>query len=194
MRVEATIADEHAWVAEVLAAPVERPQWRVWRYPAAEIVLGCSQRALHEEVGRRVAPGVDVTVRPSGGGAVLAGPWMIGVSVVLAPDHPLLGDGLVASYRWLGGVHVRLMAGAGTAAGAVDPRRLRGAAVARVGAPWGGACFGALSPWEVVGAAGCRLTGVAQPRRRSGVAFSAGTLVSRPDWRLLCEALGAPDD
>lgn len=194
MRVEATIADEHAWVAEVLAAPVERPQWRVWRYPAAEIVLGCSQRALHGEVGRRAAPGVDVSVRPSGGGAVLAGPWMIGVSVVLAPDDPLLGEGLVASYRWLGELHVRLMREAGIEASAVEPQRLREQAVASGAAPLRWACFGALSPWEVVDAAGRKLTGLAQQRRRMGVAFSAGTLVSRPDWRLLCEALGAPDD
>ncbi|MBX3589755.1 MAG: ligase [Burkholderiaceae bacterium] len=194
MRAEATIADEHAWVAEALAAPVERAQWRVWRYPAAEIVLGCSQRALHAEVGRRAAPGIDVSVRPSGGGAVLAGPWMIGVSVVLAPDDPLLGESLVASYRWLGELHVRLMRETGIEARAVEPQRLREAGLAPGAATLRWACFGALSPWEVVDAAGRKLTGLAQQRRRTGVALSAGTLVSRPDWRLLCDALGAPDD
>lgn len=194
MRVGDTIADEHAWVADALAAPVERARWRVWRYREAEIVLGCSQRGLLEQVAQRVAPGVGVSVRPSGGGAVLAGPWMVGVSVVLAPGHPLLGAGLVASYRWLGELHVQSMGAAGIEARAVEPQAAREAAGAAGATSLRWACFGSLSPWEVVDASGRKLTGLAQQRRRTGVAFSAGTLVSRPDWRILCEALGAPGD
>lgn len=191
MRVAATIADEHAWVSGVLGAPVTAAQWRVWLYPAAEIVLGCSQRALHEEVARRAPPGVPVSVRPSGGGAVLAGPWMVGASVVLPPGHRLLAGGLVASYRWLGELHAQLMQEAGVDAREVVPQPAGSQAAAD---PVRWACFGSLSPWEVTDAAGRKLTGLAQQRRRGGVAFSAGTLVSRPDWRVLCEALGAPAD
>lgn len=191
MRVAATIADEHAWVSGVLGAPVAAAQWRVWLYPAAEIVLGCSQRALHEEVARRAPPGVPVSVRPSGGGAVLAGPWMVGASVVLPPGHRLLAGGLVASYRWLGELHAQLMQEAGVDAREVVPQPA-GSQAAADAVRW--ACFGSLSPWEVTDAAGRKLTGLAQQRRRGGVAFSAGTLVSRPDWRMLCDALGTPAD
>lgn len=194
MQVAATIAHEHAWVAGVLRAPVTATRWRVWLYPAAEIVLGCSQRALHAEVAQRAPPGIPVSVRPSGGGAVLAGPWMVGASVVLPPDHRLLAEGLVGSYRWLGELHAQVMREAGVDARAIAPQasqpRSGQATIDTV--RW--ACFGSLSPWEVTDAAGRKLTGLAQQRRRSGVAFSAGTLISRPDWRLLCEALGAPDD
>lgn len=191
MRAAATIADEHAWVASALGAPVAGARWRVWLYPAAEIVLGCSQRALYEEVVRRAPAGVAVSVRPSGGGAVLAGPWMVGASVVLPPGHRLLAGGLVGSYRWLGELHAQLMREAGVDARAVAPQP-PGSPAACGAVRW--ACFGSLSPWEVTDAAGRKLTGLAQQRRRGGVAFSAGTLVSRPDWRLLCEALGAPGD
>lgn len=195
MRAEATIAEEHAWVAGVLAAPVDRPRWHVWSYPATEIVLGCSQRGLLGQARRRAPPGVRVSVRPSGGGAVLAGPWMVGASVVLAPDHPLLGDTLVASYRWLGELHAELMRAAGVDARVVAPQALQATGRSTMQAvPLRWACFGALSPWEVVDAAGRKLTGLAQQRRRTGVAFSAGTLVSRPDWRLLCDVLGVPGE
>ncbi|MCZ7561998.1 MAG: ligase [Burkholderiaceae bacterium] len=211
MQVAATIAHEHAWVAGVLRAPATAAQWRVWLYPAAEIVLGCSQRALHAEVARRAPPGIPVSVRPSGGGAVLAGPWMVGASVVLPPDDRLLAEGLVGSYRWLGELHAQVMREAGVDARAIAPQPVSQPSVARLtqqspvqpSQPRSGqattdtvrwACFGSLSPWEVTDAAGRKLTGLAQQRRRSGVAFSAGTLISRPDWRLLCEALGAPDD
>lgn len=191
---EATIADEHAWSAGVLEAAVTRPQWRVWRYRAPEIVLGCSQRALRDEVARRAPPSLPVSVRASGGGAVLAGPWMVGVTVVLPAGHPLLGDGLVASYRWFGELHERLLREAGVDARALDPRRAAGSPAAPTPAPLKWACFGSLSAWEVVDERGRKLTGLAQQRRRTGVAYSAGTLVSRPDWRLLCEPLGLPDD
>jgi lipoate-protein ligase A len=210
----ATIADEHAWCAAALAdaAGVGRARWRVWLYRTPEIVLGCSQRALHDAVARRAPAGVAVSVRPSGGGAVYAGPWMVGASVVLPPDHRLLGTGLVASYRWLGQLHVGLLREAGIEARALEPPVPRTPAppntpaaghVPALAPAWNGpdgadalrwACFGALSPWEVVDAAGRKLTGLAQQRRRSGVAYSAGTLVARSDWTVLCRALDRPDD
>lgn len=192
MRLEATIADEHAWCAGVLESPVSRPQWRVWLYREAEIVLGCSQRALRGAVAQRAPAGVPVTVRSSGGGAVLAGPWMLGATVVLPAGHPLLGEGLVASYRWFGQLHAKVLREAGVDARAVDPADAPGPAGTPEPVRW--ACFGSLSAWEVVDPAGRKLTGLAQQRRRTGVAFSAGTLLARPDWSLLCDALDARAD
>src|SRR5690606_1566325 len=193
MRVDATIADEHAWCADALAAGVTRPQWRVWQYREPEIVLGCSQRGLRDAVTRRAPPGVAVSVRASGGGAVLAGPWLLGVSVVLPPGHRLLGEDLVDSYRWLGELHASQLREAGIDARALDPRQARASIHDdRAAVRW--ACFGGLSAWEVVDAEGRKLTGLAQQRRRTGVAFSAGTLVARSDWALLCDAVGEPAD
>ena len=39
-----------------------------------------------------------------------------------------------------------------------------------------------------------KLVGLAQRRQRTGVLLVAGTLACRPDWALLCDALGRPDD
>jgi lipoate---protein ligase len=56
------------------------------------------------------------------------------------------------------------------------------------------ACFGSLSPWEVIDAQGRKLVGLAQRRRQSGVLLVAGTLIATPDWQLLCGAMGKPLD
>jgi lipoate-protein ligase A len=58
--------------------------------------------------------------------------------------------------------------------------------------PW--ACYGSLAPWEVVDAAGRKLVGLAQRRQRTGVLLVAGTLVTPPDWALLCAAMGQSQD
>lgn len=192
MPLHATIDDEHAWCAAVLGSMVVRPHWRVWLYDAPQIVLGCSQRALLVEVAARAGP-IPVRVRRSGGGAVLAGPWMIGVSAILPVAHPLLGTNLTDGYRWLGELFVRVVGGAGIEVRALDPahRPLHDASD-RAPPKW--ACFGALSAWEVVDAQLRKLVGLAQQRRRTGVLVTAGLLTSRPDWTLLCEAIGAAGD
>ena len=192
--VEATIADGHTWCAAALDAPVTRPLWRVWQYRSPEIVLGCSQRALRDQVAHRAPAGMAVSVRASGGGAVLAGPWMVGVTVVLPPDHRLLGEGLSDSYRWLGQLHVALLREAGIDARALEPQAARAPQRDAAAAPVRWACFGGLSAWEVVDADDRKVTGLAQQRRRTGIAYSAGTLVARCDWTVLCDALGEPAD
>lgn len=165
-----------------------RPRFRVWTYAAPAIVLGCSQRAL-----RSVLPAsVEVVVREAGGGAVLAGPWLVSVSVALPPGHPWLAGGLLPSYRAFGQLHVQVLQSFGMAVRAVPPDELRPGRPASVPLAW--ACFGGLSPWEVVDARGRKLVGLAQRRRQTGVLLVAGTLLSPPDWPLLCEAYGRAHD
>lgn len=161
-------------------------------------MLGCSQRAQYERL--LAAPGgppVDVLLRESGGGAVLTGPWMLGLSLVLTPGHPWLGQRLLESYRHLGQLFAELLATQGVPARALPPAELpaqQSALVAR-GLPvldW--ACFGNLSPWEVVDAQGRKLLGLAQRRRQTGVLLVAGLLLTEPPWALLCETLGQGED
>lgn len=172
--------EEQSWNERQLAQGVLEPAWRLWQYRQPSIVLGCSQQALWTDARRSVA--VPVLVRSSGGGAVLTGPWMLGLSVVLPPQHGLLAGSLTASYRWLG----ELLAGAlqrhGIAALAVAPSR----AQPRDDLSW--ACFATVASWEVaVGQQ--KIAGLAQRRRRTGVLLSAGLLLDTPDWPLLCLAL-----
>ena len=57
---------------------VTRPYWRVWTYETPAVVLGCSQRAYLDGARARLALGMELLQRPSGGGAVLCGPWPSG--------------------------------------------------------------------------------------------------------------------
>lgn len=198
---QASAAEEQAWNERALSQTVERPAWRVWRYARPAIVLGCSQRRLFETLAaQQAAPDTELLLRRSGGGAVLVGPWMIGISAALPPEHVLVREGPVPSYRWLGTGLVRVLQRFGVAARALSPAELgRPAqaerhAAATQPAPdadlrW--ACFAGLSPWEAV-AGERKITGLAQVRRRSGVLLVAGVLIQPPDWALLCAALGRP--
>jgi len=176
-----------------MAEPVAAPRFRVWTYRDPAIVLGCSQRARQAEAAARLPPGVELMLRPSGGGAVLTGPWMVSASVVLPLAHPWLKGRLPDSYRDLGQLHVDVLAGLGVSARALPEAEVP-EANARLGPVVDWACYGSLAPWEVVDAAGRKLVGLAQRRQRTGVLLVAGTLVARPDWALLCGALGHPED
>ncbi|HRO61480.1 MAG TPA: ligase, partial [Burkholderiaceae bacterium] len=140
--------------------------------------------------------------RELGGGAVLAGPWMVGASVVLPIGHRLLGANLIDAYRWLGEAYQAAVQGSGAAARLVRPDELQGGELrgreacgdqARR-APVAWACYGSLSPWELVDAGGRKLVGLAQQRRRDAVLLVSGLLAGAPDWALLCRALGREND
>ena len=183
-----TIAQEQAWNRQQMLEPVTRPRFAVWTYDAPAIVLGCSQRKFEEGARARLAPEVELLLRPSGGGAVLTGPWMVSCSVVLPLAHPWVQGRLPDSYQGLGQLHVDLLARLGVPCMALPPDQVD-ACNLRTGpiVPW--ACYGSLAPWEVVDAEGRKLVGLAQRRQRTGVLLVAGTLVTPPDWGLLCQAL-----
>lgn len=179
---------EQRWNDAALAQPVAAPAWRLWRYDRPAIVLGVSQRA-RRDAAAAAAP-LDVLVRAAGGGAVLVGPWMIGLSVALPAAHALVGHALVDSYRWLGeGIAEALRDCGVCAARALPPEDAR----ARPRDPdldW--ACFGGLSPWEVV-VGERKIAGLAQVRRRHGVLLVGGVLLDEPPWDLLCRAMQRGD-
>lgn len=195
MQLLASAADEQDWIREALAETLSRPRWRVWRYRTPAIVLGLSQRRLHEAASARAGASLPVLVRGSGGGAVLAGPWMISVTVLLPTRHPRAAGSLVDSYRWFSELHARVLRELGVETRVFLPEA-PGDAQAPVGGvaplPW--ACFGALSPWELTDDDGRKLCGLAQQRRSAGIAFVSGTLLWRSPWALLCEALDRADE
>lgn len=177
---------EQLWNEQQLDSPVAQPQLRLWRYSDPAIVLGCSQRKL---LGQEQAdPHLPVLIRQSGGGAVLTGPWMLGISAALPAGHPLVQGGPVAGYRWFGEVIAQTLTDCGVQAVALDPRVLHERyAGGQRKVDW--ACFGGLSPWEVL-ADGRKIAGLAQVRRRAGVLLVGGVLVEPSPWPLLCSALG----
>ncbi len=178
-------AAEQRWNDNALAQPVPAPTLRLWRYARPAVVLGRSQRAWLDGAASAAAP--PLVARAAGGGAVLAGPWLLGLSVLLPPSHAPIGDGPVAAYRWLGeGIAHALQVAGVSGAVALSPHVLRSRQPEHMAPDW--ACFGGLSPWEV--AVGARkIAGLAQVRRRHGVLLVAGVLLDDSPWALLCRAL-----
>jgi lipoate-protein ligase A len=183
---DSSAEEEQDWNEHQLNVPVAEPTWRLWQYAGAGIVLGSSQRAQLAQVRARTA--LPVLVRSAGGGAVLTGPWLLGLSVLLPDRHPLLGGALVDSYRWLGELYERALRATGVAAATVP----RGSALlGRAPDALSWACFGAFSPWEL--AVGVRkIVGLAQRRRKQGALLSGGLLFDTVDWPLLCAAFERP--
>ena len=139
-----------------MAEPVTEARFHVWTYPTPTIVLGCSQRARQEALAAQLPPGLGLLVRPSGGGAVLTGPWMVSASVVLPLSHPWAQGRLPDSYRDLGQLHAEVLASLGVTAQAL-PEADVPAANARLGGLVDWACYGSLAPWELVDAAGLQV-------------------------------------
>lgn len=154
------------------------------------LVLGRAARdpALNLPAAGRL--GVEVVHRRSGGGPVLWDPELLSLDVVLPPGHPLAHRDLALAYRWIGeavaegiatlGVPVRVVGvdEAHAAQRRTDPASARAAR----------ACFGGLSPFEVVGPDDRKVVGLSQVRRRSGALFQCGVPLSF-DAALLAELL-----
>ncbi len=178
---------EQRWNEESLARPVTQPDWRVWLYQHPAIVLGRSQRSLQSEIESQ--DGLGILSRASGGGAVLVGPWMLGLSVVLPTDHAFASAGAVETYRWLGEGIARVLVRIGVGAWAISPAALLAHRAKNTSSVVDWACFGGLSPWEVL-VGKRKIGGLAQVRRRQGILLVAGILVQAPPWELLAHCLG----
>lgn len=124
----------------------------------------------------------------------MSGPWLVSASVVLPHGHPWVSDDLIDSYRRLGQLHVAALGELGVPARALPPQALpRSDDPSGVGAmAW--ACFGSLSPWELVNTEGRKLVGLAQRKKQTGVLLVAGTLIGAANWSFLCDVMGRPDD
>ncbi len=174
--------------------PVSTPCWRVWTYPSPAIVLGCSQRSLRNDIELRLGGRAELVERGSGGGAVLTGPWLVSASLILPPTHPWVSDGIIYSYQHFAQLHVQALKETGVHAHALSPhelvvtKELNGSNAIK----W--ACFGSLSPWEVVNTEGRKLVGLAQRKRQTGVCLVAGTLLGATNWSLLCDVMGQQQD
>jgi lipoate-protein ligase A len=175
-----------------LEAGVKSPSAAMWSYSSVALVLGRSQKPGAAVLGRAGEEGIDVVVRSSGGGAVIAGPWMCGHTVLLPPDHELVRMSLPRSYEAIGDAWCRALARLGIAT-AIAPRVAAGPSCDGDAVRW--ACFASLSYGELVGPANRKIVGLAQVRRRKGTAICAGLLLGQPDWpRLVRVWLGREDE
>ncbi|HYD59818.1 MAG TPA: ligase [Noviherbaspirillum sp.] len=187
----ASPCEEQDWNRQQLSSDVTAPRMRFWTYESPGVVLGCSQRGLVSAIDAAQRAGVPIAGRQAGGGAVLTGPWMLSVSVVLPVTHPLALGGALVGYRRIGEGFAKVLRGIGIDAHALTSGEARVAQQESEGADLQWACYGGLSPWEVV-VGRRKIVGLAQVRRRTGVLVAAGLLYGRPDWAMLCKAVGKP--
>ncbi len=141
--------------------------WHATQTPTLLVGRGVGVRAVSSGSGARIVP------RPTGGGAILAGPGVVGLDIAMPADHGLLTGDIVRDYRWLGEVWADALLRLGLNATPVSIEECRDRNMAD--APdhdLSLVCFGTVSPFEVV-VDGRKVVGLSQVRRQGGVVFSS---------------------
>src|SRR5450759_2363154 len=169
--------DLHFRLSNALARRAPEPT--VWTHSggAETIVIVAAQKMgeLRIEDKHRIS----TVQRQSGGTAILTNANVLGVDVALTRGHPLAPNDILETYRWFGDTWVAALDHLGI------PSRTVGVAEARslkhdqseMEAAVRAACFGTLSPWEVV-AGSRKVVGLAQVRRQKNVLLQSGLHLS----------------
>ena len=183
-----TIADQqqHIDLSEKLLATVEPGQAATLYWSMAQptgLVLGFSQKhgVLNQEA--LAAHPLPIYHRRAGGTAVLVGPHLLSLDVILPADHPFILPDIVKSYAWFGEAWVQALLTLGIKTRLVLPDEaheqqalLKQPETSQHEALLRRACYGSLSSYEV--AAGQRkVVGLDMIRRRHGSLLQAGVLL-----------------
>jgi lipoate-protein ligase A len=158
-----------------------------WEVDRDTLVLGRGSRVVVDEERCRERD-IPIVRRTSGGGPVLWRPSHLALDVHVPRDHPLHGDGVVDSYRWLGEAIAEGLAAAGVTVEVMPPDLARTRDRPHLAHL---ACYAGVSPWEALGATH-KVVGLSQVRRRTGVLLQAGILLTA-DQAELAELIVMPD-
>ncbi len=180
-----SMPDEQQRISEVLEAGVEKPQVLCWQYDRAAIIMGCSQRPDEGQIRRSEEAGLAIIRRRSGGGAVLAGPWMLSITVFIPPDHPVAQQNIIEVFSWLEQIWIDSLRACGVPCRGVDQAMIDNSKTISQQQDLKWACYASLSHGEIVSDDGRKLVGLAQIRKRKGVALVSGLHLCPSDWSLL---------
>jgi len=183
-----TIAPQqyHIDMSERLLSTVsaDEPPTLYWsQADPAGLVLGFSQKQDILNPAALAAQQLPIYHRRAGGSAVMVGPDLLGLDVILPASHPLVLPDIVESYRWLGEVWVETLRRLGVETRLVTPGEAHGQrALLKLEETHTRetilrrACYGSLSSYEA--AAGQRkVVGLDMIRRRAGSLLQAGLLL-----------------
>jgi lipoate-protein ligase A len=185
----------------LLHSAAERPPLLYWQVavPAA-LVIGISQKLSDLDIDACQATGLAVYRRAAGGTAVLAGPDLLSLDVILPPGHPLAGRDIVEAYRWFGNLWAETLQGLGPTARTIPPAEAHAprtrnflAQAGRLEQLLRQSCYGAVSPYEI-SINGRKVIGLDQVRRRAGFLFQAGLLLRWDAERIASLLAAAPDE
>lgn len=183
-----TIADQqqHIEQSEQLLATIapDDPATIVWSMAYREsLVLGFSQKPELLNAEAVKASGIPIYHRRAGGTAVLVGPHMLSLDVVLPANHPLVLSDVVESYRWFGEAWVETLHQLGIQSRSVPPAEahaqralMKLPATREYAMLLQRACYGSYSSYEVV-AGQRKVVGLDMIRRRNGTLLQAGVLL-----------------
>ena len=179
----------------LLAGLAERPEpalrWYVTTREALVLGNGQKPEAADRETAR--ARGVGIYRRTSGGTAVLVDGAALSMEVALPAGHPLASSDIVKAYRWLGEVWAEALRSLGVCeARALTTEEARALPPLAKDDPLRLACYGTLSPWEVV-VGERKLVGLCQLRRRAGALYQVGVHLRWEPERLVA-LLALPEE
>lgn len=180
-----TAQAEQEWIARCLAAGLERPRLALVHYESPAVIYGRSSLPAAPAIERARQAGCSVLQRHSGGGVVLAGPWMLGAALLVPATSPLAAAGIVGAFRQFGAAWAQALQTLGLACHEPAPAEVarQNQVAAQLGVQW--VCFSGLSHGELVDAGGNKVLGLAQWRGKWGVLLSAGLLLRPVPWDLL---------
>ena len=167
-------------------AQADDPPTLYWSQAEPEgLVLGFSQQPATLNAQALAHHPLPIYHRRAGGTAVLVGPHLLGLDVLLPAGHPLILPDLVESYRWLGETWVATLRELGIETRAVPPAEAHAArdllkqpATRERETILRRACYGSLSPYEVVATdKNLKVVGLDMIRRRAGTLLQAGVLL-----------------
>jgi lipoate-protein ligase A len=149
-------------------------RWYVPREKA--LVLGNGQPLVVVDSAALAAQDIALYKRPSGGTAVLVDTALVSLDLVLPHTHPLATGDVVRAYEWIGALWAEALRGLGADARALSTEEVRALSPLTRDDPLRLACYGTLSPWEVVIGANPprKLVGLCQTRRRHGALYQTG--------------------
>ncbi len=194
------IADQqqHIEQSERLLATVSPDDPATLYWSMAEpigLVLGYSQKHNVLNPEAIAAQPIPIYQRRAGGTAVLVGPHLLSLDVVLPAGHPLILPDIVESYRWFGEAWAEALAQLGIPMRIVLPQeaheqrtRLKQPETRERESILQRACYGSLSPYEIV-AGQRKVIGLDMIRRRVGSLLQAGVLLHR-ETEALAQLLG----
>lgn len=155
-----------------------RPALR-WYVPTGRALhIGASQKLAAVDVDACLVRGIPIYQRASGGTIVLADADSLVLDVALPPDHPLAPRDLTASYRPFGEAWVEALRvlGVESATASIEQARADARDTSAATRLAHLACFGGLSPYEVV-VGRRKIVGLSQVRRRVGALIQAAVLL-----------------
>jgi lipoate-protein ligase A len=188
-----TVADQQVHIArseQLLqeAAPGTPPVLYWSQAEPAGLVLGFSQKVSVVNPLAQAEEALSLYYRRAGGTAVLVGPDLLALDVILPAEHPLLHTDIVESYRWLGEAWVRTLQRFSVPTRVVTPAeahtlRLQARRDEARETVIGRACYASRSSYEVV-VDQRKIVGLDMIRRRNGSLLQAGLLLHWESERL----------